>query len=66
VHEHVVAAVVRLNESKTLGSVKPLHGSHAHGVVPSQYLYAVEARFVGGLVKSIWKGRQRKTGCTGG
>src|SRR3979490_1173935 len=36
VHKHVVATVIRLNEAKALGSVKPLHGSHAHGVVPSQ------------------------------
>src|SRR5690242_3786492 len=37
VHEYVVAAFVRLNEAITLGGVKPLHGSHAHEVVPSQY-----------------------------
>src|SRR6266704_641887 len=40
VHEHVVAPVVRLNEAKALGRVKPLHGSHAHGVVPSQDRYS--------------------------
>src|SRR5450759_570201 len=34
VHEHVVATVIRLNEAKTLGRVKPLHGSHAHGGSP--------------------------------
>src|ERR1700682_3483847 len=39
VHEHVVATVIRLNEAKALGSVKPLHGSHAHGIVPSQDRY---------------------------
>ena len=31
VNEHVVAAIVRLNEAVALGCVKPLHGSHAHG-----------------------------------
>ena len=31
VHEHVLAAVVGLDEAKALGRVKPLHGSHAHG-----------------------------------
>src|SRR3977135_4080310 len=36
VHEHVVATIIRLNKAKSLGRVKPLHGSHAHGVVPSQ------------------------------
>src|SRR4029079_12012114 len=40
VHEHVVATVIRLNEAKALGCVKPLHGSHAHGVVPSQDRYS--------------------------
>src|SRR5882724_11483138 len=34
VHEHVVATVIRLNEAKALGRVKPLHGSHAHGGSP--------------------------------
>ena len=34
VDEHVVAAVIRLNEAKALGRVKPLHGSHAHGGSP--------------------------------
>src|SRR6185437_8013981 len=34
VHEHVVAAVVRLNEAVALGCVKPPHGSHAHGGSP--------------------------------
>src|SRR4051794_20003461 len=36
VHEHVVTTVVRLNEAEALGCVKPLHGSHAHGIVPSR------------------------------
>src|SRR3979409_2292508 len=44
VHEHVVATVIRLNEAEALGRVKPLHGSHAHGVVPSQ-IDIVEAHF---------------------
>jgi len=30
VYEHVVAAVIRLDEAIALGCVKPLHGSHAH------------------------------------
>src|SRR5262245_20563574 len=30
VHEHVIAAVIRLDEAVALGCVKPLHGSHAH------------------------------------
>src|SRR5258708_30644749 len=34
VHEHVVATVIRLNEAKAFGRVKPLHGSHAHGGSP--------------------------------
>ena len=36
VHEHIVAAVIRLDEAIALGCVKPLHGPHAHGIVPSQ------------------------------
>src|ERR1700712_778034 len=44
VHEHVVATVIRLNEAEALGRVKPLHGSHAHGIVPSQ-IDIVEAYF---------------------
>src|ERR1700691_176303 len=40
VHEHVVATVIRLNEAEALGCVKPLHGSHAHGIVPSQDRYS--------------------------
>src|ERR1700744_379710 len=44
VHEHVVAAVIRLDKAVALGSVKPLHGSHAHGIVPSQDTYS-EAHF---------------------
>src|SRR2546430_880779 len=36
VHEYVVATVVGLNEAEALGCVKPLHGSHAHGIVPSK------------------------------
>ncbi len=31
VHEHVLAAVIRLNEAKTFLAVKPLHGSRGHG-----------------------------------
>jgi hypothetical protein len=34
VHEHVIAAIIRLDEAITLGCVKPLHGSHAHGGSP--------------------------------
>src|SRR5215813_2570214 len=34
VHEHVVAAVVRLNKAEALGCVEPLHSSHAHGDSP--------------------------------
>jgi hypothetical protein len=34
VHEHVIAAVIRLDEAIALGCVKPLHGSHAHGGSP--------------------------------
>jgi outer membrane receptor protein involved in Fe transport len=30
VYEHVIAAVIRLDEAIALGCVKPLHGSHAH------------------------------------
>jgi pilus assembly protein CpaD len=29
-------ATIRLNEAVALGCVKPFHGSHAHGIVPSQ------------------------------
>jgi hypothetical protein len=36
VDEHVISAVIRLNETETLGRVKPLHCSHAHGGSPSQ------------------------------
>ena len=43
-HEHIVAAVIRLDEAVTLGCVKPLHGSHAHGIVPSQ-ISDVETHF---------------------
>src|ERR1700726_4861576 len=39
VHEHVVATIIRLNEAKALGCVKPLHGPHAHGRAPSQDRY---------------------------
>src|ERR1700752_5333920 len=31
VHEHILAAVIRLDEAVALGGVKPFHGSHAHG-----------------------------------
>src|SRR6478735_11335643 len=31
VHEHVLVAVIRLNETKTLLIVEPLHGAHSHG-----------------------------------
>jgi hypothetical protein len=34
VHEHVIAAIIRLDEAIALGCVKPLHGSHAHGGRP--------------------------------
>src|SRR5207244_10213676 len=34
VHEHVIAARIRLDEAIALGCVKPLHGSHAHGGSP--------------------------------
>ena len=34
VNEHVIAAIIRLDEAITLGCVKPLHGSHAHGGSP--------------------------------
>src|SRR4030088_928620 len=44
VHEHVVATVIRLNETKALGRVKPLHGSHAHGCSPFS-IDIVEAHF---------------------
>ena len=38
-HEYVVATVIRLDKAVALGSVKPLYGSHAHGIVPSQDRY---------------------------
>src|SRR5437879_13627404 len=34
VHEHVIAAGIRLDEAIALGCVKPLHGSHAQGGCP--------------------------------
>src|ERR1700749_591026 len=59
VHEHVVAAVVRLNEAEALGRVKPLHGSHAHGGSPFSRRYS-SSPLSDGLVRSnFWKGRQR-------
>jgi hypothetical protein len=39
VHEYVVATVIRLDKAVALGRVKPLYGSHAHGIVPSQDRY---------------------------
>jgi hypothetical protein len=36
-----------LNEAKALGRVKPLHGSHAHGVVPSQDRYSISPFSIG-------------------
>jgi hypothetical protein len=30
VNEHILAAVVRLNETKTLGAVEPLYGAGIH------------------------------------
>jgi hypothetical protein len=58
VHKHVVAAVIRLNEAIAFGSVKPLYGSHAHGIVPSQDRYS-EAHFRRLVRSNFWKGRQR-------
>ena len=58
VHEHVVATVIRLDEAVALGRVKPLHGSHAHGIVPSQDRYN-EAHFRRLVRSNFWKGRQR-------
>src|ERR1700751_1895604 len=59
VHEHVIATVIRLNEAEALGCVKPLHGSHAHGIVPSQDRQ-YRSPLHDGLVRSnFWKGRQR-------
>src|SRR5437879_3439500 len=43
-YEHIVAAVIRLDEAVALGCVEPLHGSHAHGIVPSQ-ISNVETHF---------------------
>jgi hypothetical protein len=58
VHEHVIATVIRLDEAIALGCVKPLHGSHAHGVVPFSDTKCVTQS--PGLVRSnFWKGRQR-------
>src|SRR3954464_8078890 len=58
VHEHVVAAVIGLNEAKALGRVKPLHGSHAHGGSPFS-IDIVEAHFRWAGEIEFWKGRQR-------
>ena len=43
VHEHIVAAVIRLDEAEALGRVEPLHSSHAHGDSP--LVKKVEAHF---------------------
>jgi hypothetical protein len=57
-HEHIVAAVIRLDKAVALGGVKPFHGSHAHGIVPSQDIN--NEAHIRGLVRSnFWKGRQR-------
>jgi len=58
VHKHVVAAVIRLNEAIAFGSVKPLYGSHAHGIVPSQDRYS-KTHFRRLVRSNFWKGRQR-------
>jgi hypothetical protein len=58
VYEHIVAAVIRLDKAVALGRVKPLYGSHAHGIVPSQYRHS-EAHFRGLVRSNFWKGRQR-------
>jgi hypothetical protein len=58
VHKYVVAAVIGLDKAEALGSVKPLYGSHAHGIVPSQARYT--KAHLRRLVRSnFWKGRQR-------
>ena len=58
VNEHVIAAVVGLDESVALGCVKPLHGSHAHGSSPFSDILVVT--HVSWAVRSnFWKGRQR-------
>src|ERR1700745_961782 len=57
-HEYVITAIIGLDEAVTLGSVKPLHGSHAHGIVPSQDRNS--KAHTRRLVRSnFWKGRQR-------
>src|SRR6266576_3606628 len=47
VHEHVIAAVIRLDEAIALGCVKPLHGSHAHGGSPFSDIQVVAHPSVG-------------------
>jgi hypothetical protein len=32
-HEHISAAIIRLNKSKALGAIKPLHSSRYHLVL---------------------------------
>ena len=44
VNEHIVAAVVRLNESKALLAVKPLHSTCRHFLLQSAYAQVPRAR----------------------
>src|ERR1043166_7475735 len=59
VHEHIVAAVIRLDEAIALGCVKPLHGSHAHGGSPFSEKIVSKPTFDGLVRSNFWKGRQR-------
>src|SRR5207237_8707170 len=52
-NEHIVAAVIRLDEAVALGCVKPLHGSHAHGIVPSQIATAETHLWRAGEIESL-------------
>src|SRR5690349_24947714 len=58
VNEHVVTAVIRLDKAITFGRVKPLYGSHAHGIVPSQDRNN-NAHSRRRVRSNFWKGRQR-------
>jgi hypothetical protein len=63
VHEHILAAVIRLDESVALLAVEPLHGSLRHVARLSGTCVMRAARQRGQFVRDLEEGRQSDAEC---
>jgi hypothetical protein len=65
VHEDILAAIIRLNETEAFLVTEPLHGSFCHTALSFRYVCNEAARQRSRFVRDLEKSRQSRRGMRG-